>query len=49
MILSRPSGSDEAYFFTYVEDTDNDANKNSTLIYKWNKPDKKIEVLNESN
>ena len=36
MLLRRLGGSDEAYY-TYVEETDNDANKNSALIYEWNK------------
>jgi hypothetical protein len=31
MILRRLGGGDEAYY-TYVEETDNDANKNSALI-----------------
>jgi len=34
MILKRLGGGDEAYF-TYVEEADNDANKNSALIQTW--------------
>ena len=36
MISRRQEGGDEAYF-TYVEEADNDANKNSALIWKWYK------------
>ena len=32
MILRRLGGGDEAYEYTYVEEADNDANKNSALI-----------------
>jgi hypothetical protein len=40
MILRRLGGGDEAYFTRvtfrlYVEEADNDANKNSALIYNW--------------
>ncbi len=34
MILRRLGGGDEMYY-TYVEETDNHANKNSALIYNW--------------
>ncbi len=36
MILRRLGGGDEAYC-TYVEEADDGANKNSTLIEKWYK------------
>jgi hypothetical protein len=36
MILRRLGGGDEAYY-TYAEEADNDANKNSALIYNWYK------------
>jgi hypothetical protein len=40
MILRRLGGGDEAYYIRvtfrlYVEEADNDANKNSALIYNW--------------
>jgi hypothetical protein len=34
MILRRLGEGDKAYC-TYVEEADNDANKNSALIYNW--------------
>jgi len=34
MILRRQGGGDEAYY-TYVEEADDAANKNSALIYNW--------------
>ena len=34
MILRRLGGGDEAYYI-YVEEADNNANKNSALIYNW--------------
>ena len=34
MISRRLGGGDEAYY-TYVEETDNDANEDSALIQKW--------------
>ena len=36
MILRWLGGGDEAYF-TYVEEADNDVNKNSSLIWNWYK------------
>ena len=36
MISRRLGGGDEAYY-AYVEEDDNDANKDSALSLKWNK------------
>jgi hypothetical protein len=36
MISRRQEGDDEAYF-TYVEEAGDDANKDSALIWNWNK------------
>jgi hypothetical protein len=36
MISRRQGGGDEAYY-TYVEEADDDANKDSALIQEWNK------------